>query len=283
MSETTEQTGADAAQTQTAVDNSGNVGSTDRSNDGSLLDGDQSASQSGDGTGTTEPSTEQQEQLKPEPKPKRTDRHIAHLTARAAEEQRLREAAEKRAEAAEALLRVNRQGDDEQAPQQPRQLPVDIDARAEQLLQEREFTRRLGEIDATGKKELGADAWEQAKATLTGLGAVNNQAFLQALAEAENPHKLFANLADDPDTLMELLQRPAPAMAARIGRMDAELSRPAAKPLSAAPIPATRVQGGAVTREFDPYNPPAGMSMKAWNAEMDKYLPPSLGGKRKSA
>lgn len=220
---------------------------------------------------------------KPEPKPKRTDRHIAHLTARAAEETRLREAAERRADAAEALLRVNRQGDEEPAPQHRQNAPQDVEARATQLVQEREFNRRLGEIDATGKKELG-DAWETAKATLTGLGAVNNQAFLQALAETDAPHKIFASLADDPDALMELLQRSPVSMAARIARMDADLNRPApTKPLSAAPIPATRVQTGAVIKDFDPYAAPAGMSMKAWNAEMDKLLPPSLGGKRKSA
>lgn len=227
--------------------------------------------------------TEPDPEPKPEPKPKRTDRHIAHLTARAAEETRLREAAEKRADAAEALLRVNRQGDDEQ-PQQTRQDGAqDVEARAAQLVQEREFNKRLSDIDATGKKELG-DAWETAKATLTGLGAVNNQAFLQALAETDAPHKIFASLADDPDTLMDLLKRSPVSMAARIARMDADLNRPApTKALSAAPIPATRVQTGAVVKDFDPYAAPSGMSMKAWNAEMDKLLPPSLGGKRKTA
>ncbi len=224
------------------------------------------------------------EDPKPEPKPKRTDRHIAHLTARAADEQRLREAAERRADAAEALLRAGRQGDDETPPPPRQDAPQDVEARAAQLVQEREFNRRLGEIDATGKKELGADQWEQAKATLTGLGAVNNQAFLQALAETDAPHKIFASLADDTDALMDLLKKSPAAMAAKLGHMDADLSRPAARPLSAAPTPATRVQGGGATvKDFDPYNPPVGMSMKAWNREMDKHLPPHLGGTRKSA
>lgn len=219
----------------------------------------------------------------PAPKPDKIERRIANLTRKLAEESRAREAAERRTQAAEELLRVNRHGEDDPAPQQPRQPTQDVDARAEQLIQEREFNRRLSEIDESGKKDIGKDTWEQAKAVLTEYGAVNNQAFLQALAETDNAARIFANLADDPDTLESLLKRPPIAMAARIARMDADLSKPAAKPLSSAPTPATRVQASGVVKEFDPYNPPAGMSMKAWNAEMDKRLPPSLGGKRKSA
>ncbi len=208
----------------------------------------------------------------PKPNPKRTDRHIANLTKAVGDEQRLREAAERRAEAAEALLRVNRQGDDE-TPPQPRQAPpVDVETRAAQLVQEREFNRRLSEIDAAGKKELGADAWEAAKATHTGLGAVNNQAFLAALAETENPAKIFSALADDTDTLVELLAKSPAAMAAKLGRMDAEIARPVIKPLSSAPVPAQRVQGnGGVVAEFDPYNVPKGMSMKEYDREMTKW------------
>jgi hypothetical protein len=230
--------------------------------------------------GSETQSTEQTEP-KPEPKPRRTDRHVANLTARVAAEAQAREAAERRAEAAEALLRAGQQQPADQPPPQSRTDPVDVETRAAQLIQEREFSRRLAEIDAAGKKEIGADAWEQAKATHTGLGAVSNQAFLAALAETENPAKIFTALADDTDALVDLLNKSPAAMAARLGRMDAEISRPAVKPLSAAPVPAPRVHGGAIVPEPDPYNYPKGMGMKEWNAMMDKILPPSLGGKAK--
>jgi hypothetical protein len=215
------------------------------------------------------------------PKPRRTDRHVANLTARVASETQARDAAERRAEAAEALLRAGQQPPADQPAPPPRTDLVDVETRAAQLIQEREFNRRLAEIDAAGKKEIGADAWEQAKATHTGLGAVSNQAFLAALAETENPAKIFTALADDTDALVELLGKSPAAMAARLGRMDAEISRPAPKPLSSAPVPAPRVHGGAVVPEPDPYNYPKGMGMKEWNAMMDKILPPSLGGKAK--
>ena len=230
--------------------------------------------------GEAQPSQSAEPAQDPAPKPKRTDRHVANLTARAAAETARAEAAERRAEAAEALLRAGKPDGEDPAPQ-PRQPVVDVETRAAELVREREFNRRLADIDAAGKKELGADAWEAVKATHTGLGAVNNPAFLAALAETENPAKIFSALADDTDALVELLAKTPAAMAAKLGRMDAEIARPVTKSLSSAPTPATRVQAGGVVPEADPYNYPKGMGMKEWNAMMDKVLPPSLGGKAK--
>jgi hypothetical protein len=130
---------------------------------------------------------------------------------------------------------------------------------------------------------MGADAWETAKATLTGLGATSNQAFLQALAEAENPAKLFAHFADDTDALMDILRKPPAAMAAKLGRMDAELGKPAVKPLSGAPPPAKKVEGAAVLPTVDLYNYPPDMSMSEYAKIIDAQLPSHLGGRRKTA
>lgn len=212
----------------------------------------------------------------PTPKPDKVERRIANLTRKMADEARLREAAERRADAAEALVSAGRT---EATPATP---ATDIEARAAQIVAEREFNRRLTEIDASGKKEIGAEAWEQAKATLGSLGAVNNQAFLQALAEAENPAKIFAHFADDTDALMDLLKKSPAAMAAKMGRMDADMSKPVVRALSAAPTPPARVVPSGVVPEPSPYSYPPGMSMKEWSKMMDNVLPPSLGGKRKA-
>jgi hypothetical protein len=211
-------------------------------------------------------------------KPDKVERRIANLNRKVADEARAREAAERRANAAEALL----QADKPDGTPTPRHEP-DIETRAAQIVAEREFNRRLGEIDATGKTELGAETWEAAKATLTGLGATGNQAFLQALAEAENPAKLFAHYADDTDALMELLSKSPAAMAAKLGRMDAQLSRPIVRPLSAAPAPSPKLAPSAVVPEANPHAYPPGMSMREWNKMMDAYLPPSLGGKKRAS
>lgn len=218
----------------------------------------------------------------PKPKPKPGDRRFANLSARTATLQAELDAAQRRADAAEALLRAGKTGDGETPAPRP-QPAGDVETRAAQLVAEREFNGRLAEIDASGKKELGADAWEAVKATMTGLGAAGNQAFLQALAETENPAKIFASLADDTDALMGLLTKPPAAMAAKLGRMDAELSKPATAKLSGAPKPAAKVEGAGTLPTVDLYNYPANMPMSEYAKIIDAQLPPHLGGKRRSA
>lgn len=227
------------------------------------------------GDGVDQPSGETTP--KPEPKPKRTDRHIAHLTAAKTAAEAALAAANRRAEAAEALLNAGKETPDP-APQRAN----DVESRAAALVAEREFNAKLAAIDAAGKKS-GAEEWEAAKTTLTSLGATSNQAFLQALAETDNPTQIFSTLAEDPDALMDLLAKSPAAMAAKLGRMDAKLSQPTVRPLSSAPVPPPKVVPSGVVRDANPHDYPANMSMKEWNKMMDNHLPPSLGGKRKSA
>lgn len=211
-------------------------------------------------------------------KPTRADRHVANLTRKAADEARRAEAAERRADAAEALLAAGKTDDPAKLPPVP---AADVQAEARRLNAQDRFNARLGEIDAAGKKELGADHWESAKATLTGLGAVNNTAFLQALAETEHPAQIFAAMADDTDALMDILSKPPAAMAARLGRLDASYAKPAPKPVSNAPKPAAKVDGGGTQPAANIYDPK--MPDKEFYAEIDKLLPVHLGGKRKVA
>lgn len=218
----------------------------------------------------------------PEPEPKKpngAERRFANLTRKLGDEARAREAAERRAQAAEALLREGRPEGAQPAPR-----PADdIETRAAALVAERQFNARLSEIDTAGKTEFGA-SWEDHKNTMTALGASNNKAFLEALAEADNPAKLFAHFAEDTDALVDVLGKSPTAIAARIGKMDAKMSQPAApKPLSAAPAPAPKVRGAATPAEPSPTDYPSNMSMKDWNKMMDAHLPPHLGGKRKAS
>src|ERR1700722_2115098 len=209
-------------------------------------------------------------------KPKPADRRFAHLSAKLASEAQRAEEAERRAAAAEALLQ-QRQAPEGEAPT-PRPLPQgDLEARAAQLVAEREFNQRLTQIDASGKKDIGAEAWESAKQIMTGLGATKNAAFLAALAEAENPAQIFADLAEDTDTLIELLNKPPAAMAARIGRMDAKLSQPKTPVVSKAPPPAPKVGGTQVVPEPSVYDEK--LSMSEWVKQFDKEYP-HLTGRR---
>jgi hypothetical protein len=222
-----------------------------------------------------EPETPEPEPT-PEPKPRRADRHVANLTARLAAKDAEVQAAERRAQAAEALLQAGR-GDDTEPPP-PRQQQPDVETRATQIAAEREFQRRLSDIDAAGTKDLGKDAWEEAKSVLTGLGATSNQAFLEALAETANPAKVFAALADDSDELVALLRKSPAALAAQLGRIDARMETTTTKAVSNAPKPPARIQATAVEAEPNLYDDK--ISMRDWLALREKSAPRSLGGRR---
>ena len=224
-------------------------------------------------------------EAQPEPKPEaeKVSKRVASLTRKIGEEARRAEAAERRAEAAEALLRASR-GEDDNTPSERTQAAPDVD----QLRAEIRFSDRLSAIDVAGKKELGA-AWDEAKETLGSLGATNMQnakgrAFLEALAETENPTKVFAHFAEDTDALMDILSKPATTMAAKLTRLDMELSKPVAvRPLSSAPTPPAKVVPSGVLPVMDLYNYPSDLPMSEYAKLIDQQLPPHLGGRRKSA
>ncbi len=224
------------------------------------------------------------EAAKEPPKPDPTSRRIANLTRRMGDETRLREAADRRAEAAEALLAASRTADPDK-PAQPSPRPVtaasDIETRAAQLVAEREAGQTRQKVIDAGVKQFGEQAWNDRAAVLAEFGATNNPGFMAALLEAENPTAIVAALTDDTGVLEGLMRKTPAALATQLGRMDAGFSKPAGKPISAAPVPAARVEPGGGAPVVDIYDPK--MSMKDFQAEMDKRLPVYLGGKRKVA
>jgi len=212
----------------------------------------------------------------PEPKPRRADRHVANLTARLAAKEAELAAAERAREAAEALVRAGRTETPETQPTAPVR-GLDVETRANQIAAEREFNRRLADIDAAGKKELGDAAWMEAKSLMTGLGATGNQAFLEALAETSNPSRVFAALAEDSDELTAILAKSPAAMAAHLGRLDAKMEQPKPPAISRAPTPPAPIRTPAVEPEPDIYDDK--LSMKEWAALWDKRAPKHLGGR----
>lgn len=205
--------------------------------------------------------TEAEKPADPPPKPRRSDRHVANLTARLAATQAELQAAHNAREAAEALLRV---GKSDEAPQRPQEAPDRAAVRAEI-----EFDTRRQALVTTGLKELGTDAWNEKTSILHGLGATQNAAFMQALVEMPNAVKIVAELADDSDALVSLLNKSPSAMAAALGRMDAKMDAPAPKPqLSNAPRPVPKVESTAVVPEPTIFDD--GLDMKSWAALWDK-------------
>jgi len=228
-----------------------------------------------------EPAQTAEPDLDPKPKPRQSDRRFAHLTARIDAEARRAEEAERRAAAAEALLNARNNGEDDPAPKPRATVPQtdNVEAAAERLIAQRAQATRLSEIDRTGKAEFGAEAWDEAKNTMTALNASTNDTFLEALTETDNPHKIFAALAEDPDALVALLAKSPAKIAAELVKMDAKMNAPAAKPVvSAAPRPTAPVSQGATLKEPDPFDDAqtANMSMAEW----DKLFAKSELGKR---
>lgn len=202
---------------------------------------------------TTE--TEAEKPADPSPKPKRSDRHVANLTARLAATQQELQESRRATEAAEALLRS---GKSDEAPQQPREAPDRAAVRAEI-----EFDTRRQALVESGLKEYGAEAWNEKTSALHALGATQNPAFMQALVEMPHATKIIAELADDSDALVSLLNKSPHAMAAALGRMDAKMDTPAPKPqLSNAPRPAPKVEAAAVVAEPTIFDD--NLDMKTW-------------------
>src|SRR6185312_468387 len=203
-----------------------------------------------------EPSTPE-----PERKPRRTDRHVANLTARLATERAEREAAERRAEAAEALLQATKP-EGERHTTVPAAAPVDRAA----VRAEIEFDTRLKSVISAGQKEF--PDWGERTEILHGLGATQNPAFMQALVELPNATKIVSALSEDPDALVDILNKSPTAMAAQLGRMDARMETAAKPTLSAAPRPLPKVETPTVVKEASIYD--ENLSMKEWAAAWDK-------------
>jgi hypothetical protein len=195
------------------------------------------------------------------PKPSKADRRFALMTSRLATEAEARAAAERRAEAAEALLNA---GKETPAPPQGET----VEQAATRLLAQREYTNRQNALVESGFKEFGEAAWKEKTDILYNLGATGNNAFMQALVEVPGAAKVVAHLADDADALVGLLGKSPVAMATEIGRIAAELNRPAPPRLSNAPRPAAPVTPAVVTPEPDLNNFEG--SMKEWAAIFDK-------------
>ena len=213
----------------------------------------------------------------PEPKPTPAERRFAILTSRLATEAEARAAAERRAEAAEALLNAGK----EKPAAIPTQPGETVEQAAERIVAQRDYDSRRNALVAAGEKELGKEAWAEKTGFLHDLGATGNQAFMQAIVAVPGATKLVAHLADDPDALATLLTKPPVAMAAEMGRMAAELTRPTPRPLSNAPRPATPVQAAAVVAEPDAYDEK--LSMSEYVALRRKTAPRHLGGQGRPA
>ena len=218
-----------------------------------------------------EPEPEAPKEPEPPRKPQ-GDRRFAIMTAKLKAEEAARLAAERELHALRELANVDK-ADPLEAPK--REAPQNIEEAARKLVQQREFDARRQSVIAEGAKEF--PDWQERAEIVHGLGATSNPAFMEALVELPNAAKIIAHLSEDADALVALLNKSPTAMAAAMGRLDAEMSRPVTRKLSAAPAPIKPVTTPSVAPE--PTISDDNLSMKEWIALRNKQAPRHLGGR----
>jgi hypothetical protein len=220
----------------------------------------------------------------PEPQPavaaaSKASKRISHLSARANEATRRAEAAERELEQARALL-AQRSG--ETPPAERTLTEADVDALAEQKVQALTLKQRQTALIQAGAEEFGADKWNQATAELAEGGLQKNAAFMETISELDGAHRVIVALSDDPDAVAELLTMRPVAMAARLGRMAAELNmsdKPPGKQISNVPPPVRPVAPGRTAAPPDPQK----MSTAQYLEFRKRTAPKHLGGRGEAA
>lgn len=141
----------------------------------------------------------------------------------------------------------------------PAATEAEVERRAAALVAEREFQRTLNAWDAKGVKEF--PDFRERCATLAGMGLslAEKPDFVSCIAEMDDGHKIAAYLADHPEEAMEIAALPTHRIGLRLAKLSSGISKPPA--VSKAPAPMEPV-AGAVTTEFDPFNPKT--DMDAW-------------------
>jgi len=233
---------------------------------------------------TTEPEPQPESEAQTEDAPaaaaaSKASKRISHLSARANEAIRRAEIAERERDEAKALLA--QRGNGEQ-PAGRTVTEADVDALAERKLADRLLAQRRASLVQAGAEEFGADKWNEATGYLATAGLQQKDGFMEAVSDIDNAHQVLVALADDPDVVAELLTMRPVAMAARLGRMAAELSmsdKPAARAISKAPPPVRPVAPGRTAPPPDPEK----MTTKQYLEFRKRTAPKHLGGQGQAA
>ena len=235
-----------------------------------------------------EPTPEPEPQPEPETPPEdapaaaaasKASKRISHLSARANEATRRADEAERQLAEAKALLA--QRGNGEQ-PAGRTVTDADVEALAERKLADRLLAQRRASLVQAGAEEFGADKWNEATGYLATAGLQQKDGFMEAVSDIDNAHQVLVALADAPDVVAELLTMRPVAMAARLGRMAAELSmsdKPAARAISKAPPPVRPVAPGRTAPPPDPTK----MTSQQYLEFRKRTAPKHLGGQGQAA
>lgn len=198
------------------------------------------------------PPTEPEPQA-PEPTPEerekaRADRAFARLRAERWEARQ--EAAELRGRLQE-IERQQQQARDPNAPLTPADIDRIADQRAEQKMQQAQFTARCNEAYATGAKEI--PGFEESVQQLRMAGGNALPVIVQAALETEVPHKVIDYLGRNPEEAEALARMSPVALGAAVAKLAAKAAAPPPpKPVSAAPAPIKPLATSSTVSDAEP-------------------------------
>jgi hypothetical protein len=102
-----------------------------------------------------------------------------------------------------------------------------VEQAAQELLAEREFVKRAGEIATKGRTEF--PDFDDTLRVLNEVGEMKKET-LDVILESDIGHKILKYLGDNPDEASELLAKPFKSQARAIGLLEARLEKAAEKP-----------------------------------------------------
>ena len=123
-------------------------------------------------------------------------------------------------------------------PDQPNMTDAEINRRAAELAAANRFNEQCNNIAEKGKRDF--PTFDGALANLRAVGALGdnaNPAFLHAVAELPEAHKLLHHLGNNPDEAARINALPPLKMAIELAKIETEISAPKVKPVSKAPAP----------------------------------------------
>lgn len=166
---------------------------------------------------------------------------ISEESSEKARERDARLAAEERARNAEDLVkRLQRGGADPAPTTEPRGAEVDVEARAQQIADERLSRNTISGVVSAGVSAF--DDWDSKTEMLAAVGAATPAFVLDvASVDPQNAHKILHQLADNPDKAARLAKMDSRARTIELVRMSMALSGETKTEPAAAPPPAKTV------------------------------------------
>lgn len=205
----------------------------------------------GDEGGEEQPAAENlEEPEKPKPKPTFYEKRFGELTFEKREAQRERD----EAKAELAALKAGKQPEPSEQESVQRQQPVnndsDVERRAAQIVDQREFQARVNGVVAAGNKAFDAATFTQKSNLVAGIAGDKAYDLMNLVTDPEivqDGHKVIAALADQPEEAERILALPLHKMTLALTKFAETNAKPAPKPISKVPAPVEPVNGGTKT------------------------------------